>query len=165
MALAFDPNRTFFRGINKYKQIHINPFIKKEGKGFKGRMQKKKGKWWPIKVSVWKIFFIYIFVVYFCNIYLHVHVCDLLARSWRAHCFDDISFSLLPYPGRNKWTKTKTLFEFFRYSNLAQWIIPTIVALGVALLYRFYIAGIWWRVGDHPGGLNISICNSTTAPD
>ncbi len=26
-------------------------------------------------------------------------------------------------------------------SNLAQWIIPTIVALGVALLYRFYIAG------------------------
>ncbi|XP_038078492.1 cytochrome b5-like isoform X1 [Patiria miniata] len=26
-------------------------------------------------------------------------------------------------------------------SNWAQWIIPTIVALGVALLYRFYIAG------------------------
>jgi hypothetical protein len=26
-------------------------------------------------------------------------------------------------------------------SNLAQWIIPTIVALSVALLYRFYIAG------------------------
>ena len=32
-ALAFDPNRTLFRGINKYKQIH--PFNEKRGKGFR----------------------------------------------------------------------------------------------------------------------------------
>ena len=43
MALAFDPNRTFFRGI---KQVQTNTSIyrKREGKGIKGRMQKEAGK-------------------------------------------------------------------------------------------------------------------------
>ena len=48
MALAFDPNRTFFRGMNMYKQSNTNKYIsiyiKKKGKGIKGRIQKKAGK-------------------------------------------------------------------------------------------------------------------------
>ena len=49
MALAFNPNRTFFRGMNKYKQIH--PFIgKKRGEWEESR--KKAGKLQPIKVSI-----------------------------------------------------------------------------------------------------------------
>ena len=40
MALAFNPNRTFFRGLNKYKQIH--PFIeKKRGRGCREGSRKK----------------------------------------------------------------------------------------------------------------------------
>ena len=35
MALAFDPNRIFFRGINKNKQMHIHLYIKKRGKGLR----------------------------------------------------------------------------------------------------------------------------------
>ena len=52
MALAFDPNRTFFKGINKYKQIHTSIYRKREGKGIKRRIQKEAGKLQPIKVSI-----------------------------------------------------------------------------------------------------------------
>ena len=43
MALAFDPNRTFFRGI-KQVQTNTYPFIEKEsGKGLReGSMKKQK---------------------------------------------------------------------------------------------------------------------------
>ena len=41
MALAFDPIRTFFRGI-KQVQTNTYPFIEKErGKGIKERIQKE----------------------------------------------------------------------------------------------------------------------------
>ena len=52
MALAFDPNRTFFRGI-KQVQTNTYPFIEKErGKGIKERIQKEAGKYQPIKFSI-----------------------------------------------------------------------------------------------------------------
>ena len=45
MALAFDPIRTFFRGI-KQVQTNTYPFIEKErGKGIKERIQKEAGKY------------------------------------------------------------------------------------------------------------------------
>ena len=52
MALAFDPNLTFFRGI---KQVKTNtyPFIEKErGKGLREGSRKKAGKLQPIEVSI-----------------------------------------------------------------------------------------------------------------
>ena len=43
MALAFDPNRTFFRGI-KQVQTNTYPFIEKErGKGLREGSRKKHG--------------------------------------------------------------------------------------------------------------------------
>ena len=42
MTLAFDPNRTFFRGI-KQVQTNTYPFIEKErGKGFREGSRKKR---------------------------------------------------------------------------------------------------------------------------
>ena len=54
MALPFDPNRTFFRGINKYKQIHIFIYRKKWGKGLREGSRKKAGNLKPIRVSILK---------------------------------------------------------------------------------------------------------------
>ena len=46
MALACDPNWTFFRGIHKYEQIHIRlyVFICKGGKGLRKGSSKKNGE-------------------------------------------------------------------------------------------------------------------------
>ncbi len=44
MALAFDPNRTIVRGINKHKQKRVHLYNKKKSKELREGFKKKAGK-------------------------------------------------------------------------------------------------------------------------
>ena len=84
MALAFDPNRTFFRGINKYKQIHISIYRKKKGKGLREGSRKKRENDGQSKFLFEK-YFLYIYLLYIFVIYIYMYMYAICWRGLGGH--------------------------------------------------------------------------------